>query len=308
MTEFPTVMVAAVQATPVILDAAATVDKAIRLFDEAVDRGAQFVVFPECFVSMYPSGAWAAAAATWTEGCDELWERMWESSVDLDGPFVEKLVSASAQRGVPLAIGVNERVDSRPGTLYNTLVVIGPEGVLHSHRKLMPTMHERVFHGQGDGEDLKVVPVTGVGRVGGLLCWENRMPLARWALYEQGPQVWLAPTADDSEAWLISMRAIAVEAGVFVVSVPQVIPRAAFPSDFPLALPEQASFGRGGVCVIAPSGELLVGPVYEKEATVLAACDLRETLRAKRYFDVAGHYSRADVLSPGPRRAVMPHR
>jgi predicted amidohydrolase len=301
MTDFPVVRVAAVQATPVILDLEATVDKVIRLFDEAVDGGAQFVAFPECFLSLYPSGTWAAPAATWTEGCDELWERMWNSSVDLDGPFIEKLVAASAQRGVPMAIGVNEREDHRPGTLYNTLLVIGPQGIMHKHRKLMPTMHERVFHGQGDGSDLGVVAVPGVGRVGGLLCWENRMPLARWAVYEQGPQIWLAPTADDSEGWLVSMRAIAIEAGVFVVSVPQVIPRSAFPDDFPLPLPDQDGFGRGGVCVIAPSGELIAGPVYDEETIVTAECNLRDTLTAKRYFDAAGHYSRADVLVSRPK-------
>ncbi len=213
MTGFETVRVAAVQATPVVLDADATVDKAIDLLGEAADQGAAFVVFPECFVSLYPSGAWAAKAATWADGCDELWERMWASSVDLGGPLVERLAKACAERGVHVAMGLNEREDSRPGTLYNTMVVIGAEGVLLRHRKLMPTMHERVFHGVGAGDDLDVVEVPGVGRVGGLLCWENRMPLARWRIYQGGPQIWVAPTADDSDGWIASMRHIAVEAG-----------------------------------------------------------------------------------------------
>ena len=300
MTDFPTVKVAAIQATPVILDADATVDKAIGLTHQAADDGATLVVFPECFISLYPSGHWAGAAATWTEGCDELWERMWSSSVDIDGPIVDKLAAVCAERGVNIAIGVNEREDERPGSLYNTLLIVGPEGLLHRHRKLMPTMHERVFHGVGAGDDLGVVAVPGVARVGGLICWENRMPLARWALYEQGPQIWVAPTADDSESWLVSMRAIAIEAGAFVVSVPQFIPKTAFPDDFPLPLPSADVFGRGGACVIAPSGELIAGPLYDGEGVLMAECDLRQTLHAKRYFDVAGHYGRADVLAPDP--------
>jgi nitrilase len=297
---FEIVRVAAVQATPVILDAEATIDKAIELLTEAADGGASLIVFPECFVSIYPSGAWAAPAATWSHGCDELWERMWSSSVDVDGPLVDRLVHACSERGVHVAMGVNEREDERPGSLYNTLLLIGGEGVVHRHRKLMPTMHERVFHGVGAGDDLGVVELPGGARVGGLICWENRMPLARWRVYEGGPQIWLAPTADDSDGWIASMRHVAIEAGAFVVSVPQFIPAAAFPDDFPLALPAGVeNFGRGGACIVSPTGELLSQPLYDAEAIVYGDCDLGEALRAKRYFDVAGHYSRADVLTPG---------
>ena len=297
MTEFATVTIAAVQATPVILNAEATIDKAIRLVDEAADAGAALVAFPECFVSAYPSGAWAAKAATWADGCDQLWERLWNSSVDVAGPLVARLTETCARRGVHVTIGVNEREDHRPGSLYNTLLIVGPEGMLHRHRKLMPTMHERVFHGVGAGDDLDVVNLPGTGRVGGLICWENRMPLARWALYQGGPQIWLAPTADDSEGWIASMRHIAIESGAFVVSIPQYIPVAAFPADFPLPLPDGVDvLGRGGACIVSPHGEVIAGPVYDKEAIVTADCDLREALYAKRYFDVAGHYARTEVL------------
>ncbi len=290
---------AAVQATPVVLDAEATIDKVIALLGEAADRGATLVVFPECFVSLYPSGAWAAKAATWSSACDRLWERMWASSVDVDGPLVERLSKASAERGVHLAIGVNEREDARPGSLYNTLLIIGAEGVLHRHRKLMPTMHERVFHGVGAGDDLGVVDLPGTARVGGLICWENRMPLARWAVYQGGPQIWVAPTADDSDGWIASMRHIAIESGAFVVSVPQYIPAAAFPDDFPLELPDGVDvFGRGGACIVAPSGEVIAGPLYDETGIVVADCDLTDALHAKRYFDVTGHYGRTDVLVP----------
>jgi nitrilase len=298
MAAFETVRVAAVQATPVILDAEATIDKVIVRLGEAADQGASLVVFPECFVSLYPSGAWAAAAATWSAGCDELWERMWASSIDVDGPLVARLAKACAERGVYVAIGVNEREDDRPGTLYNTMLVVGAPGVLSRHRKLMPTMHERVFHGVGSGDDLDVVDLPGLARVGGLICWENRMPLARWRVYQGGPQIWLAPTADDSDGWIVSVRHIAIEAAAFVVSAPQYIPASAFPDDFPMALPEGVDvFGRGGACIVGPDGEVIAGPVYDAEGIVVADCDLRATLHAKRYFDVAGHYSRADVLA-----------
>jgi nitrilase len=296
---FETVRVAAVQATPVVLDAEATIDKAIDRLEAAAGEGASLVVFPECFVSLYPSGAWASRAASWSSAADELWERLWESSVDVEGPLVDRLVKACANTGAHIAIGVNEREDRRPGSLYNTLLVIGPDGVLHRHRKLMPTMHERVFHAVGAGDDLGVVELPGSVRVGGLICWENRMPLARWRVYQGGPQIWLAPTADDSDGWLASVRHIAIEAGAFVVSVPQYIPASAFPDDFPLTLPEGLEvYGRGGACIVSPDGELLAGPLYDAEGIVLADCDLRDALHAKRYFDVVGHYSRTDVLAP----------
>lgn len=302
MTTFETVRIAAVQDTPVVLDADATVDKAIMLMGEAADRGADLVVFPECFVSLYPSGTWAATATSWSSEYNELWERMWASSVDVDGPLVDRLATACAEKDLHIAIGVNEREDDRPGSLYNSLLVIGPGGLLARHRKLMPTMHERLFHGVGAGDDLDVVDLPGVGRVGGLICWENRMPLARWRVYEGGPQIWLAPTADDSDGWLASMRHIAIEAGAFVVSVPQYIPATAFPSDFPVAIPEGVEvLGRGGVCIVSPGGDVIAGPLYDDVGIVTADCDLREALHAKRYFDVAGHYGRADVLAPKTR-------
>lgn len=298
-TMLETVRVAAVQATSVVLDVEATTAKAIDLARDAAGRGARLVVFPECFLSVYPTGAWAGAATSWSSACDELWEQLWASSVDVRGPQVVELTKACADLGIHLAIGVNEREDERPGSLYNSLLLIGPEGLVHRHRKLMPTMHERLFHGVGAGDDLDVVDLPGAGRVGGLICWENRMPLARWAVYQGGPQIWVAPTADDSDGWIASMRHIAIESGAFVVSVPQYIPATAFPDTFPLPLPEGVEvLGRGGACVISPTGDVIAGPVYDREEIVLADCDLRLGLHAKRFFDAAGHYGRADVLTP----------
>ena len=300
MTGFPTVRVAAIQATPAILDADRSAEKAMRLLHEAADRGASLAVLPECFIPLYPSNAWARGAAGFA-GWDELWERLWANSVDVGGPIMARLIDVCRERDLFCVIGVNERESDRPGTIYNTIVYLGPAGVLGRHRKLMPTHHERLFHGIGAGDDLGVVSMA-EARVGGLICWENRMPLARYRVYQAGPQVWVAPTADDSDGWLASMRHIAIESGAFVVSVPQFIPASAFPEDFPVPLPaEKEVFGRGGAAVIEPtSGAVIAGPLYDQEGIVLAECDLRVGLHAKRWFDSVGHYSRADVLASEP--------
>jgi nitrilase len=296
MEPLPVVRVAAVQAMPVVLDLEASLEKAVGLLGDAAALGAQLVVFPETFLSLYPSHAWAHLP---NADADTFWEQFWGSAVEVPGPAVDRLVAACREHDVLCAIGVNERERERPGSVYNTLLLVGPDGLLSRHRKLMPTHHERLFHGVGAGNDLGVTE-TELGRIGGLICWENRMPLARWAVYQGGPQIWLAPTADDSEGWLATIRHIAIESGAFVVSVPQYIERAAFPDDFPWPLPDHEVFGRGGAAVIAPaSGDVLAGPLYDEEGIVVADCDLRETLHAKRWFDAAGHYSRADVLWPG---------
>jgi nitrilase len=162
MSGLGTVRVAAIQATPVILDAEATVEKAVRLLGDAADDGARLAVLPEAFVPLYPSNAWARDATSFG-GWDGLWERLWENSVEIPGPLVDRLVETCRERELHCAIGVNEREPERPGSLYNTLLILGPEGVLSRHRKLMPTMQERIFHGIGYGGDLDVVD-TPMGR------------------------------------------------------------------------------------------------------------------------------------------------
>jgi nitrilase len=290
------VRVAAIQATPVVLDAEASVAKAIDLLRAAAADGAKLAVLPETFVPLYPSNAWAKEATSFG-GWDELWRRLWENSVDVPGPLTDLLADACKELEINCVIGVNERESERPGSLYNTMVLLGPAGVLHKHRKLMPTMQERIFHGVGDGEDLGVVD-TPAGRVGGLICWENRMPLARYAVYRGGPQIWVAPTADDSDGWLATVRHLAIESGAYVVSVPQYIPADSFPDDFPVPLPEGKDvFGTGGAAIIEPTGgEVIAGPLYGEEGIVSADCDLAACLSAKRWFDAVGHYSREDVL------------
>jgi nitrilase len=313
MTTFQTVRVAAIQATPVILDAEATTDKAVRLLEEAAGQGAQLAVLPETFIPLYPSNIWAHAASRFG-GFDDLWERLWENSVEVPGPVVDRLAAVCAEHGLWCVVGINEREPKRPGSLYNTMLTIGPGGLEAKHRKLMPTMHERLFHGIGAGDDMAVAE-TPLGRLGGLICWENRMPLARYALYRQGVQIWVAPTADDSDGWLATMRHIGIESGAFVVSAPQFIPRSAFPDDFPVDLPDKEVYGRGGAAVVEPAwGEVIAGPLYDEEGIVVADCDLKAGLHAKRWFDSVGHYGREDALAtlaadggPQAKAVAQPH-
>ena len=294
MPELRSVRVAAIQATPVILDAEATVAKTVRLLEEAAGKGAELAVLPETFIPLYPSNRWAKGASAFG-GWDELWERLHANSVDVPGPLIDELVAACERLGVHAVIGINERDG---GSLYNSYVLVGPAGLLRKHRKLMPTQHERLFHGIGAGDDLAPVE-TPIGRIGGLICWENRMPLARWAVYKGSPQLWVAPTADDSDGWLASMRHIAIESGAFVISVPQYIPGSAFGDDFPVEIDRDAVYGRGGAVIVEPTaGNVVAGPLYDEEGILLADCDLRVGLHAKRWFDAVGHYSRTDVLSP----------
>ena len=188
MTELRNVRVAAIQATPVILDAEASVAKAVRLLEEAAAGGAELAVLPETFIPLYPSNKWAKGAAGFG-GWDELWEQLHANSVEVPGVLVDEIAAACERLSMHVVVGVNERDG---GSLYNAYLLIGPEGLLHRHRKLMPTQQERLFHGIGAGDDLAPVE-TPLGRIGGLICWENRMPLARWAVYQGTPQIWCAP-------------------------------------------------------------------------------------------------------------------
>jgi nitrilase len=294
VTTFRSVRVAAVQATPVILDAEGCAAKAEELMRAAADDGAELVVLPECFIPFYPMSR--LTRSDWDPRQTDLYERMWLNSVDVPGPITERLAAVCAELGVHVALGVNERESDRPGTLYNSLLLIGPTGVLLRHRKLMPTHHERLFHGVGAGDDLTVAD-TPIGRIGGLICWENYMPLARYAIYRGGPQIWLAPTMEDRDVWTGLMQTIAMESGAWVVGVCGYSRL----SDYPDELIAMAADGpdeltRGGTVVVAPGGEVVAGPLYGEEGMLVVDCDLRRGLRAKYAFDAVGHYGREELL------------
>ncbi len=292
------VTVAVVQATPVILDADASVAKACGLIGEAAAAGARLFALPEVFVALYPSSRWAHASARFTSEAAELHRRMWAAAVDVPGPLTDRLGAAARRARAWVAIGVNERNPIRPGTLWNSLLWFAPDGRLaHRHRKLMPTLHERVFWGQGPGDDLEPLQAD-FGRLGGLLCWENFMPAARQALHRGGVDFYLAPTADDRDIWIAAMRTYAFEAGAFVLSPVQYLRRDHFPDDFPLmeelaGCPDELLVGNS---VIAdPWGNVIAGPITGREGIIYADCDLGQIIAARRVFDVAGHYCRSDI-------------
>ncbi len=292
------VRVAVVQATPVPLDGPASVAKACDLIGEAGALGARLVLLPEAFVPLFPSSRWAHACARWSPEATELYRRLYENAVEVPGPLTERLGEAARRTGAWVGIGVNERSAARAGTLWNTLLVLSPEGdVAIRHRKLVPTLCERVFWGPGPGDDLDVVD-AGFGRIGGLICWENFMPAARTRLHRGGVDFYLAPTADDRDLWVAAARTFAFEAGAFLLSAIQYLPRDAFPADFPLpaeleACPEVLI--PGGSLIADPHGALLAGPVYGAEEILIADCDPDAIVASRRLFDVAGHYSRPDL-------------
>ncbi len=302
------VTVACVQAEPVILDREATLDKLALLTAEAAGNGAQLVVFPETFIPAYPSSAWARAFAGWSDPrAKAAFALLVRESVEVPGPAADRLGEIARSNGVWLVTGVNELDPQRPGTLYNTLLYHAPDGSLAlQHRKLVPTNHERLIWGQGDGGGLEALE-TPLGRVGGLICWENYMPLARFSLYASGVEIYIASTADDGDAWQATLVHIARESRAFVVAPSHFQRAGSYPADFPLAdeLAGMDVIGRGGSAVLGPDGAYLAGPLYGEEGILYATLDPARLAEERQRFDPAGHYHRPDVLqltvTPRPR-------
>jgi nitrilase len=304
------VKVACVQVEPVILDREATLDKLETVAAEAAGKGAELVVFPETFVPVYPSSRWAKAFAGWqNEGAKETFSRIAQSSIAVGSPAELRLGAAAKELGIWLVTGVNEVDADRPGTIYNALLYHAPDGTLAlHHRKLVPTNHERLIWGQGDGRGLGAVE-TGFGRIGGLICWENYMPLARFALYESGVEIYVASTADDGDAWQSTLVHLARESRAYVISPCHFQRASSYPEDFPLAseLEGVGTLGRGGSAILAPDGSYLAGPLYDEEGVLYAELDPARLLAERQRFDPVGHYHRPDVLrlgvSPSARAA-----
>ena len=285
--------VACIQAEPAILDLEGTLDKVAALAAEASGEGAALAMFPEAFIPAYPSNRWARYfAGAMDDRTKASFARLVRESVEIPGTASDRLGEIARETGLWLGVGANER---DRGSLYNALLVYAPSGELALHRrKLVPTNHERLVWGQGSGAGLKTI-ATDVGRVGGLICWENMMPLARFALYEAGVDVYLAPTADDSEQWHESIRHIAREARAFVIS-PCVFQRAAsYPDDIPMAEGPEL-LGRGGSAILGPDGAYLAGPLWDEEGILYAELDRSRLYEERQRFDAAGHYHRPDVF------------
>jgi nitrilase len=293
------VRVACIQAEPVVLDRAATLEKLERLTGEAAGEGAQLLVFPEAFIPAYPSSRWARALAGWAEpGAKEAFALLARESLTVPGPEEGRIGAAARAHGVWIVTGVTEIDAERPSTLYNALLYHAPDGSLvEKHRKLVPTNHERLVWGQGDGGGLRAF-ATAVGRLGGLICWENYMPLARFALYESGVEIYVAPTADDGDEWQATLVHIARESRAFVVSPSHFQRASAYPAGFPLAalIDGAGMLGRGGSAILGPDGAYLAGPLYDGEGILYADLDPARLWEERQRFDAAGHYHRPDVL------------
>jgi nitrilase len=299
--ELSPVRVAVVQAAPIPFDREATVDKACELTLEAAAQGAQLILFPEAFIPAYPRGlSFGTAVGSRSPEGRRLWQRYWENAVEVPSPTTEKLADVARESGVYMAMGIIER-GSRfsEGTLYCTLLYYGPNGeILGKHQKLKPTGAERLIWGEGDGSTL-VVLETALGRVGGLICWENYMPLARMALYGKGVEIYLAPTADARETWQATLRHIACEGRCFVLGCNQFLQKAMYPEelrDIDELRAQPKVMCRGGSAIISPLGEVIAGPLYDQEGTLYAELDPGEIVRGKMDFDVVGHYARPDVF------------
>ena len=288
-----TVKVACVQAESVVFDRAATIDKIDGIAADVAANGARLALFPEAFIPVYPSSRWARHLAGSDGDARPLYARLARESLVIPGPDSDRLADIARARSLWLAVGANEL---ERGTIYNTLLVYSPAGELAlQHRKLMPTNHERLVWGLGDGTGLETIQ-TDAGKVGGLICWENLMPLARFALYEAGVEVYLAPTADDSESWHDSMRHIAREARAFVLSSCVFQTASSYPDDVPLAEGDEL-VGRGGSAILGPDGTYLAGPLWDEEGVLYAELDPQRLYEARQRFDPAGHYHRPDVFS-----------
>jgi len=308
------VKVAVVQASPVLFDRDATVEKTCRLVQEAAAKGAKLVLFPEAFIPAYPKGlSFGTVVGSRTDAGRRIFQRYWENAVDVPGPETEILGKAARDANIYLAIGVIERdSQSSRGTLFCTLLYFGPDGrLLGIHRKLKPTAAERLIWGEGDGSTLTAFD-TELGKIGGLICWENYMPLARTAMYNKGVELYLAPTADARDTWQATLRHIACEGRCFVLGCNQFITKEMYPSDLD-GLEDLEEFPdilcRGGSTIIAPMGEVLAGPLYDKEDMLVADLDLGLIARSRFDFDVVGHYARPDVfqltVNENPMQAVV---
>jgi len=306
--------VAAVQAAYVLMDREATIDRVAGLTAAAAREGAQLVAFPEVFVPGTP--LWIDTQPIWDS--DEEWFGLLaENAVVIGSPACDRLAAIAAEHGVWLIIGVNER-EQHGATIYNTVLYFSPDaGLAGRHRKLMPTGAERTVWGMGDGSTLGVVD-AGAVRIGGLICWENYMPLARFHLYAQGVDLWIAPTLAVGDGWIATMRHLARENRMFVIGVNPVLHADQVPARFPgrdrLLAPgylEQNGpwLDEGNTVVVAPDGAVLAGPVREREQTLVLDLDLRAVATARRFLDPVGHYHRPDVfrlyVDTSPRRAVI---
>lgn len=301
--------VAVVQKPPVLLDRVKTLEKVLASIDEAAGVGATLLVFPEAYVPGYPTWIWRLKPGTEMALTSEIHARLRQNAIDLAAGELRPVQDAAARHGVTVVIGLHE-IDSRFSrtTLFNTVAVIGPDGaLLNRHRKLMPTNPERMVWGAGDATGLKAVD-TPAGRLGCLICWESYMPLARYALYAQGIEVYINPTWDNGEMCLATLRHIAREAGAWVIGTATAMQGGDVPDDFPerdRLFRAEEWINDGDAVVIKPSGQVAAGPLHRQKDILYAEIDAESARRARRTLDVCGHYARPDIFSLTVNRAPL---
>ncbi len=295
------VKVAVIQSAPVLFNREATIEKASRLIVEAGKAGAKLVLLPEAYVPAYPRGlSFGMTVGSRSPEGRSLWKWYWDNAIEIPSEATEILGEAVKEAGVYLGIGVIERdKEFSHGTLYCTLLFFNPEGLLlGKHRKLKPTGAERLIWGEGDGSTLPVFD-TEIGKIGGLICWENYMPLARMAMYGKGVEIYLAPTADPRDTWQATMRHIACEGRCFVLGCNQFVKKEMYPAELQSSeeLDGQPDvMCRGGSVIVSPMGDVLAGPLYDEEGILFADLDMDEIIKGKIDFDVVGHYARSDIF------------
>jgi len=301
--------VAVIQKPPVLLDRDKTIAQAVASIKEAAGAGATLLVFPEAYIPGYPTWIWRLTPGGDMTLSSELHARLRQNAVDLNRDDLRPVQEAASRHAVTVVMGMNE-IDSRFSgtTLFNTLVIIGPDGTfLNRHRKLMPTNPERMVWGMGDASGLRVVD-TPAGRLGGLICWESYMPLARYALYAQGIEIFVNPTWDSGEACLVTLRHIAREAGCWVIGTATALQGSDLPEDFPerdrLYRPDEW-INDGDAVVVNPAGAVAAGPLHREKGILYAEIDIEAARRARRSLDVCGHYARPDIFSLSVNRKPL---
>ena len=292
--------VAAAQLSPIFLNKEKTVEKACKAILEAGENGAKLIVFPEAFISGYPDWIWLIPNS---KGADlnELYLKLVENAVSIPDDSTIKLCEAAKTAGINVVIGMHERnTETSSASLFNSLLFIDEKGlILGKHRKLIPTGGERLIWSQGDGSTMSSYD-TSAGKIAGLICWENFMPLARNAIYELGTQILVAPTWDKSPNWIQTMQHVAREGGLFVISTCMALKMDDIPNEyeFKKLYPEGREWiNVGNSSIITPNGKVIAGPLEAKEGILYADINLQDIIKAKRMFDVVGHYSRPDVFN-----------
>ncbi|MCK0170134.1 carbon-nitrogen hydrolase family protein [Aliiroseovarius sp. S1123] len=302
---------AVVQEPPVYLDLAASMERAVGLIEKAAAEGAKLIVFPEAWFPGYPTFVWRLPPGAGMGKTDELFTRMQANSIDLSRGGMTPLQDAAREHEMVVVAGYQELDGAVSGsTLYNSCVIIDADGTIaNNHRKLMPTNPERMVWGFGDGSGLKVAD-TAVGRIGALICWENYMPLARFAMYAQDIDIYVAPTWDSGDTWLATMQHIAREGGCWVIGCATALEVADIPTDIPHydeLFPNKDEWVNPGDAVIyKPFGGIAAGPMHREKGLLLAEIDPAEARASRRKFDVAGHYARPDVFNLSVNRAAQP--